>query len=70
MTKTATEVEVRRTATSNDTRRTAAPVLDEQQPRLSRKILVLAPLALLATSAAAYLVVRRWLRDDRDERWH
>ncbi len=67
MAKTVTELEVKKTTTNtNDTRQTTAPAF-EGRSRRSRKTLVLAPLALLATGAATFLVVRRWL--NRNGRW-
>ncbi|MEO7021562.1 MAG: hypothetical protein ABI234_15530 [Ktedonobacteraceae bacterium] len=64
MANTLTEVEVKKTTTNtNDTRQMTAPAFEGRSQR-SRKTFVLAPLALLVTGAATFLVVRRWLNQN------
>jgi len=69
MAKTITEAEVKRaTATNNHTVRNAGPAYTEQ-PRSGKLLWILAPIALVGATGAAYLVVRRWLNNsDSDDR--
>jgi hypothetical protein len=69
MAKTITEAEVKRaTAANNHTLRNAGPAYTEQ-PWGGKLLWILAPIALVGATGAAYLVVRRWLNNsDSDDR--
>lgn len=60
MAQTAIDVEVQKTTPDHDIPLTITPAFEEQNLR-RQKTSFFAPLALLATGFAAFLVVRRWL---------
>lgn len=68
MPNTLTEVEVKKATATNNSATTNIVPDYEEQPRRGRLFWILAPLTLLTTACAAFLVVRRWLNNHDDER--
>lgn len=68
MTRTLTEVEVKKTTTTHNAPRKSAPARKEQPRRASRLLWIIAPLSLLATGSAAFFAVRRWLNSSDSNR--
>lgn len=60
MTKTLTEVEVKKTTATHNN---STPRLEEQDPRRWGWVWIAAPFAALTTTCATFLVVRRWLNN-------
>ena len=68
MPRTATKVEVKKT-TANKNKPAVTRSQEQQKPRRGLTAsLVITPLALLAVSGAAYLLVRRWTDNSDDGR--
>lgn len=68
MTKTLTEVEVKKTATANHATHKSAPARQKQHWRTSKLFWIVAPISLLATGSAAFLAVRRWQNSSASRR--
>lgn len=69
MAKTATDVEVKKTTTTNNTARKNSTPAVEERSQWWNLLWIAAPIAALAATGTAVLVLRRWLsNDDNDGR--
>lgn len=68
MTKTLTEVEVKKATMTNHTARKAALAREEQFLRDSRLLWAIAPISLLVAGGTTFLAVRRWMNSNDSKR--